>query len=103
MVNDLTLRNAFFPGTVNFSAAMTNAGTPVTLNANGQALVDTLHEKMIGTADTQPDANDFDFAVGGLVGTLCTTGTGCGSGNRTTDVIKAACGAALGSAATLVQ
>jgi hypothetical protein len=97
------LRSAFFPGSVNFSGSLTNGGSPVTLNANGQALVDTLREKTIGTATSQPDINDFDFAVGGLVGTLCTSGGACGTGNRTTDVIKAACGAALGSAATLVQ
>lgn len=104
MMNDTTLRNEFFEGSVNFSTPLTNAGTPVTLNPNGQALVDKLREKAIGTANTQPDANDFEFAVGGLVGTLCTTGpTACGTLNRTTDVIKAACGAALGSAATLIQ
>lgn len=100
MVNDATLRGAFFP-TVNFTAPLTAAGA---LNGNGTALVNTLRDKTIGTAATQPQAADFDFAVGGLVRNLCASGTTtCGTGNRTTDVIKAACGASLGSAATLVQ
>lgn len=110
MVNDSTLRAAFFPPSVNFNAALTS--NPTTLNANGEALLQTLRDKMIGTSETQPDGNqppgyvpggDFDYAVGGLVRTLCNSGTACGTGTRTTDVIKAACGASLGSAATLVQ
>lgn len=104
MINDPSLRTAFFPGSVNFSGALTAGAPPnVTLNANGTALVETLRDRMIGTADSQPSDQDLKDTVGGLIGKLCTSGAACGSNNRTTDVIKAACGAALGSAATLVQ
>lgn len=100
MVNNTTLRDAFFPG-VDFGADLTNAGTPRTINANGQAVLDTLYYRMVGTASSQLTDAQFDADVGGLIGTLCTS-TAC-SGQRTADVVKAACGAALGSAATLVQ
>lgn len=105
MVNDTSLRSAFFPASVNFTNPLTTAGA---LNANGNALLTTLHEKMIGTADSQPEQLDIQDTVGDLVVNLCTANpaverVACGTDNRTTDVIKAACGAALGSAATLVQ
>jgi hypothetical protein len=105
LVNDTSLRNAFFPASLNFTAPLTTAGE---LNANGTTLLNTLREKMFGTAATQPQAADVEATIGNLVTTLCTADASigraaCGTGNRTTDVIKAACGAALGSAATLVQ
>lgn len=99
LVNDNTLRNTFFGGAVDFNGSLTAAGA---LNADGTALLNALRGKTIGSATTQPQQAEFDAAVGGLVTTLCTA-SACGTGDRTTEVITAACGAALGSAATLVQ
>jgi hypothetical protein len=104
MVDDGTLRSRFFPGTIDFGAALT-APDYSAINMNGQLVVDTLRNKMVGTANTQPDAADFDADMGDLIEALCNPGAGgkaC-TGSRTAEVIKAACGAALGSAATLVQ
>jgi hypothetical protein len=104
MVDDNALRTQFFPGTVNFTTALT-APDYSAVNTNGQAVIDTLRTKMVGTANTQPTSVEFDGDMGELIRTLCNPGAGgaaCTAG-RTTDVIKAACGAALGSAATLVQ
>lgn len=98
MVNNVSLRDAFFGPSVNFSGALTSGAS---LNANGEALIARLHEKAIGSGTAQPTDAEFNDAVGGLVMTLCSS-SAC-SDTRTADVIKAACGAALGSAATLVQ
>ncbi|WP_217705302.1 LamG domain-containing protein [Peristeroidobacter soli] len=103
MVNTPSLRTAFFPG-VDFSADLTQPGGGGRVpNANGQAVLDTLYYKTVGTATSQlnNDANGFDSDIGGLMGTLCSSQT-C-TGQRTADVVKAACGAALGSATTLVE
>lgn len=107
MVNDTTLRGQFFPNTVSFNSALT-VGDHSAVNANGQLVIDTLRTKVVGTAQTQPDAAEFNEDIGDLIETLCNPnmsdlgGAAC-TGARTADVIKAACGAALGSAATLVQ
>ncbi|WP_198683170.1 LamG domain-containing protein [Peristeroidobacter agariperforans] len=96
-----TQRSSFFPG-VDFSADLTQPGGSGRIpNANGQAVLDTLYYKMIGTAASQLSDTDFMADVGGLMGTLCSD-QAC-SGQRTADVVKAACGAALGNAATLVE
>lgn len=107
LVNTQPLRNNFFPG-VDFGADLTETNPspgqfdpPRRPNANGNALLGILHYKMVGTAASQVDANGFDADVGNLMGTLCNN-QAC-SGQRTADVVKAACGAALGSAATLVE
>ena len=93
MVDDPTLRNAFFPG-VNFSSAI-GAGS-----ADRTAIVTNLFNKMVGTAATQPASTQT--RLDDLITTLCASNA-CGVGQRTTDVVKAACGATLGSAVTLVQ
>jgi hypothetical protein len=103
LVNTPTLRNNFFAD-VDFNADLTQQSGSVRVpNANGQKLLDILYLKMVGTAASQlgNDSNGFDTDVGGLMGTLCSNQT-C-TGQRTADVVKAACGAVLGSAATLVQ
>jgi hypothetical protein len=119
MMDTPTLRDAFFTG-IDYSAPLTTANV-LTGNANGEAVVNQLRDKVIGTVVSQPDANEFRADVGGLIESLCnpslpnpvpagqTTNRACGTVNpqtnvnRTVEVIKAACGAALGSGATLVQ
>ncbi len=113
LVDDTTMRNAFLPG-VDFSAPLTLPDYSA-VNANGAAVIARLHEKAVGTADTQPTAGDFATDMGDLIESLCNPALptplppgaqpnrACGTFNRTAEVVKAACGAALGSAATLVQ
>lgn len=91
LLDDAAARSAFFPG-VNFDT--------LTLPAGSNAIVDPLVNKMVGTVGTQPDA-ETRTELEGLITTLC-PGTTC-TGTRVRNVTKAACGAALGSAATLVQ
>lgn len=120
MVDNQTLRNTFFTG-VDFGAQLadpnpTRPRSPANednstyvdafnLVGNGTTLINVLHNKMVGTATSQPDAAELQADVGKLVKQLCVTdlgGEACG-GARTVEVVKAACGATLGSAATLVQ
>lgn len=119
MMDTPSLRNAFFSdAAVNFDAPLTTANV---LNANGQAAVDQLHAKVIGSTDSQPSNAEFRTDVTPLIESLCNEdlpdplpagankNLACGQVNtrtgvnRTVEVIKAACGAALGSGATLVQ
>lgn len=94
MMDDSAARSAFFGPGVNFSSNLA-AG------AERNAFIDVLFSKGIGTAGTQPSDVDVKAELNNLIGTLCTA-SACG-GQRTIDVLKAACGATLGSAATLVQ
>jgi len=108
MMDTPTLRDAFFSGAgVDFNTPLTNS--PTQLNANGTAVVNRLFANVVGTAVSQPSSPEFTTDVGGLVMSLCNSTLTCGTVNqqtgvnRTVEVIKAACGAALGSGATLVQ
>ncbi len=94
MMDDTTARSAFFGPGVNFSSNLA-AG------AERNAFIDVLFSKGIGTAGTQPGDVAAKGELNDLIGDLCTA-RACG-GQRTIDVLKAACGATLGSAATLVQ
>jgi hypothetical protein len=114
MVEDNTLRTNFF-------GALTGAGTGSgafgavgdNANANRIALVSTLMSKAVGTGLlSQPTASQVrdeiagkqpnDPAAPGLINRLVGGPTGSdGSGGRT--VMKAACGAVLGSGSTLIQ
>jgi hypothetical protein len=115
MVEDNTLRGNFF-------GALTGAGTGTAAfgavgdntNANRLALVNTLMSKAVGTGLlSQPDAIEVrneiagkqptnDPAAPGLINRLVGGPTGSSpTGGRT--VMKAACGAVLGSGSTLIQ
>ena len=94
MMDDPTARSAFFGGGVNFNSNLA-AG------AERNAFIDVLFNKGIGTAGTQPTDVNVKGELNSLIGSLCTA-SACG-GQRTIDVLKAACGATLGSAAALVQ
>jgi mono/diheme cytochrome c family protein len=104
LVDTPSLRSAFFPSNISFTDALTLPGHAA-VNENGQRVLDVLYSKMIGSADTQPSKADFDEDMGDLIETLCnpTAGGATCTNDRTAEVIKAACGAALGNAATLIQ
>jgi hypothetical protein len=96
LVDDATARASFFPG-VNF-------GTLNLADVNGRnSIIDPIVDKSIGavgTATTQPEA-EARAELHALITTKLCAST-C-SPTRALDVTKAVCGAALGSAATLVQ
>lgn len=94
MMDDTSARSAFFGPGVNFSSNLA-AG------AERDAFIDVLYDKGVGSVGTQPDAVDVKGELNSLIGQLCTA-QACG-GQRTIDVLKAACGATLGSASALVQ
>lgn len=60
-------------------------------------------DKIIGDVATQPSQADTYQELSKLIGNLCPNGSGGCSGSRSLAVAKAVCGAALGSAAMLVQ
>jgi hypothetical protein len=97
LVEDTTLRAAFFPG-FNFSASATTA------YAAGQRdlLIDPLVNKLVGGAASQPGAAEVETELNNLIDKLIACGGSCAA-NRTEQVAKAACGAVLGSAVTLMQ
>jgi hypothetical protein len=93
MMDDTATRSAFFGPGVNFSSTL--AAGP-----ERDAFIDVLYDKGIGSVASQPDEVEFKGELNILVGDLCAAGC---SGQRTIDVLKAACGATLGNAANLVQ
>ncbi len=64
-------------------------------------IINPLVEKAIGTAATQPAQARVHTELDTLINTLCSR-QAC-NGRRIADVTKAACGAAIGNAATLIQ
>jgi hypothetical protein len=90
LVDDAAARTAFFGN--NLSA--------INLPGDANTIVGPLVTKGIGNAATQP-TSAVTTELNTLIGRLC-PGGGC-SGQRALDVTKAACGAALGSGAMLVQ
>ncbi|HEY4366292.1 MAG TPA: LamG domain-containing protein [Steroidobacteraceae bacterium] len=95
LMDDTTARTNFFGAGANFNSALTVA-------ADRNAIIDPLVTKVVGSVATQPDAADVHAEMDTLMQKLCTANA-CGVGKRTVDVSKAVCGAALGSAATMVQ
>jgi hypothetical protein len=94
MVNSESLRTAFFPG-LNINSTLADP------SADRSIVLDNLFDKAIGSnLNNQPA-----FArtrLNSLITTLCAS-PACGTTGRTAQVVTAACGAALGSAAPLVQ
>jgi hypothetical protein len=99
LVNDTTLRASVFPG-FNFDAPANQAfDTP--------AERDLVFAPLLGRAMgsgllSQPDEANVRLELDNLTTTL----TGCGgscAADRTATVVKSACAATIGSAATLVQ
>lgn len=120
MMDTPSLRDAFFSG-IDYSAPLTLPDYSA-VNPNGQAVIDQLHANVVGNVPSQPDNIEFATDMGDLLESLCnpnlpadplppdqsknracSTVNPTTNVNRTVEVIKAACGAALGSAVTLVQ
>jgi hypothetical protein len=94
MVNDNALRTAFFPG-LNINSTLADPSADRTI------VLDNLFDKAIGSnLNNQPASARTQLNT--LITTLCAS-PACGSNGRTAQVVTAACGAALGSAATMVQ
>lgn len=93
MMDNPQTRSTFFGNGVNFASNL--AAGP-----ERDAFIDVLFDKGIGAMGSQPDEAAAKGRLNTLIGDLCTAG--CGN-QRTITVLKAACGATLGSAAVLVQ
>ncbi len=94
MVNDSGMRSEFFDSGA-FPTSITTAGQRNTI-------ITPLFEKMIGSVASQPDEADVRAHLDELIVDLCDA-SACNTSRRTLDVTTAACGAALGSATTIVQ
>ena len=96
LVDDTTLRAAFFPG-FPFGTSHTTAFDDMSL------LIDPLMSNLVGTGiNTQPAPADFGAEITALVGRLSACGGTC-EPDRTERIVKASCAAVLGSAAMMVQ
>jgi hypothetical protein len=99
LVDDATLRAAYFPG-VNFGAA---ASTAVGSPANRDLVFNPLLDRMLGVnVATQPNRAAARAELDALAGRLTAGAAGSAPG-RTAIVTKASCAAVLGSAVTLLQ
>jgi hypothetical protein len=99
MVNDTTLRASIFPGF--------NFGTPANQAFDTPGERDLIFSPLINRAMgsgllSQPDAANVRLELDNLTTTLTSCGGSCAS-DRTATVVKSACAATIGSAATLVQ
>jgi hypothetical protein len=94
MVNDSGMRSEFFDSGA-FPTSITTAGQRNTI-------ITPLFDKMIGSVASQPDEADVRAHLDELIVDLCDA-SACNTSRRTLDVTTAACGAALGSATTIVQ
>ncbi|WP_431685949.1 LamG domain-containing protein [Hahella sp. NBU794] len=98
LVEDNTLRSAFFPG-FDFNASASSAFS----GAGRDLIIDPLLNKGMGVnLASQPDGADVRAELNQLIDKLVACGGGC-SADRTETVVKASCAAVLGSAAMLVQ
>ncbi len=99
LVDDTTLRTAYFPG-VNFGAAATTAFGSA---ASRDLVFNPLLDRMLGVnVGTQPNRAAARAELDALAGRLTSGPTG-GATGRTAVVTKASCAAVLGSAVTLLQ
>lgn len=73
------------------------------LPADQDRVIAPVVNEIIGDVATQPSQGDTYGELAKLVGNLCPVSSGGCSGERSLAVAKAVCGAALGSAAMLVQ
>ncbi len=91
---------SYFPS-VNFNDAYTAFSGDTTRQDN---IVNPILGKLVGSTDlaTQPLLSDMRTELRSLINTLAQCATNCGS-NRTQNLAKAACTAAYGNAAMLIQ
>jgi hypothetical protein len=104
MVDTPALRTAFFGNTLNPAATATATfGAAGASNANRDLVINALLTKGINTGlDTNPTDPTIDAELRVLIDRLVSGPTG-GATNGTATVLKATCGAVLGSATTLIQ
>ncbi len=95
LVDDTSARATFFPG-FNFSSNLST-------QPDRDLVIDPILDRVMGTGlVSQPDRTGVHTELNDLIqNKLCTTAA-CG-GTRTTTVVKAVCGAALGSAVMTVK
>ncbi|MFC1748738.1 LamG domain-containing protein [Pseudomonadota bacterium] len=99
LVNDVSLRSAFFPG-FNFSV---NASVALDEVAERDLVLNPLIDQFMGTnLASQPTAASVRLELDNLVAILTSCGGSCPAG-RTETVVKSSCAAVLGSATTLLQ
>lgn len=99
MVEDTTLRSAFFDTGFDFNVPAGSAFS----GGNLDLLTGPLIDKMVGDSLAfQPLAADLETELGELTDTLSTC-SGCNTTERTETVVKASCAAVLGSATTLIH
>lgn len=99
LVSDTSLRATFFPG-MDFNAPANNA---FSTQGGRDLIIDPIVNAVVGTGlASQPARADVQNELNNLITRLTACGAGCDSG-RTETVGIAACSAALGSAAMLVQ
>ena len=105
MVDNATLRGAFFGGSLNPSATGTasfgTAGSPNAMNRDIVISALLTKGKNTGT-EFDPDDSAITAEIDNLIDKLVSGPTGS-SANGTGTVMKAACGAVLGSGTTLIQ
>ena len=100
MVDDNTLRTQFYGSSLNPTSAASIFGTDKTVpNANRDAVIAAITAKVVGNLVTQPDASNVSGTLNALLATIGADPSGPSAGIA----MKAACGAALGSAITTVQ
>ncbi|MGM0571410.1 LamG domain-containing protein [Marinobacter sp.] len=98
LVDDTSLRSAFFPG-FSFGASPATAFSA----GNRELITGPLIDTMVGrNLDTQPLVADLEGELDELMDTLAACGGSCPA-NRTATVVKASCAAVLGSATTLIH
>ena len=99
LVSDTGLRASFFPG-MNFNAP---ANSAFANQAGRDLLLTPILDAVVGNGlASQPERTVVEGELNNLIGRLTTCGASCDAG-RTQTVGIAACSAALGSAAMLVQ
>jgi len=105
MVESTPLRQAFYGSTLNPSATAVatfgSVGSPNLVNRD--LVIDALLQKGISTGlEFNPDDSDISAELDSLINKLVAGPTGSATGGTGT-VMKAACGAVLGSGTTLIQ
>ena len=100
LVDNATTRAAYFPS-VNFGDAFGAFDNDTTRQDN---IIDPILAKLVGSTDlaTQPLLSDIRTELRSLIDTLAQCASNCGT-NRTQNLAKAACTAAYGNAAMLIQ
>ena len=100
MVDDTSLRSAFFPAFANFNTPVSQAFDTTT---EVDQIIDPLYAKIAGSnLQSQPEETAMKGELENLIG-LLSGRHASGTATDTQKIVKATCAAALGSAAVLLQ